>query len=159
MSKYEITNAQYHHFLNSALNSGDILVSRNTVVGANGANRAGDFISQIYYNLSGSGQTKDGATNGGASGINYIRGVFAVDSGFENHYVTYVSWYGPTAFCNYYGWRLPTEWEWQAVVDTLNTAADWDNSAMSWRRRSIGCSTNDACESGMRNEPTFMRRS
>lgn len=28
-----------------------------------------------------------------------------------------MSWYGSTAFCNYYGYRLPAEWEWQAVAD------------------------------------------
>jgi formylglycine-generating enzyme required for sulfatase activity len=43
--------------------------------------------------------------------------VFTVDSGFKNHPVTYVSWYGATAFCDYYGYRLPTECEWQAVAD------------------------------------------
>ena len=31
--------------------------------------------------------------------------------------MTYVSWYGAKAFCNYYGWSLPTEWQWQAVAD------------------------------------------
>jgi len=31
--------------------------------------------------------------------------------------VTYVSWYGANAFAAYYGYRLPTEWEWQAVAD------------------------------------------
>ena len=35
----------------------------------------------------------------------------------SNHPAVQVSWYGATAFCNYYGFRLPTEWEWQAVAD------------------------------------------
>ena len=35
----------------------------------------------------------------------------------SNHPVVEVSWYGATAFCNYYGFRLPTEWEWEAVAD------------------------------------------
>lgn len=35
----------------------------------------------------------------------------------SNHPVVEVSWYGAVTFCNYYGFRLPTEWEWQAVAD------------------------------------------
>jgi formylglycine-generating enzyme required for sulfatase activity len=35
----------------------------------------------------------------------------------SNHPVVEVSWYGAMAFCNYYGCRLPTEWQWQAVAD------------------------------------------
>lgn len=117
MSKYETTNASYCEFLNAALASGDITVSGNNVIGANGSNSGADFIGQIYYNIAGAGWTYNEATNGGAARINYSGGLFTVDSGFENHPVTYVSWYGATAFCNYYGWRLPTEWEWQAVAD------------------------------------------
>jgi formylglycine-generating enzyme required for sulfatase activity len=35
----------------------------------------------------------------------------------SDHPVVWVSWYGAMAFASYYGWRLPTEWEWQAVAD------------------------------------------
>jgi len=117
MSKYETTNAQYCEFLNSAVASGDITISGSSVLGASGSNSGTDYVGQVYYNLGGVGASTDGATNGGAARINYGSGVFTVGSGFENHAVTYVSWYGATAFCNYYGYRLPTEWEWQAVAD------------------------------------------
>jgi formylglycine-generating enzyme required for sulfatase activity len=117
MSKYETTNAQYCEFLNAALASGDITVSGNYVYGANGSNSGADFVGQGYYNLAGSGDTYDGATDGGAARINWTGSSFTVDAGFENHPVTYVNWYGSTAFAGYYGWRLPTEWEWRAVAD------------------------------------------
>lgn len=129
MSKYETTNAQYAQFLNAALASDDIYVSGNYVYGDNGSNSGADFVDQIYYNLAGSGSTENGAVNGGATRINYNGSSFTVDSGFEDHPVTYVSWYGATAFCNYYGYRLPTEWEWQAV-------ADYDGT---WGTPAYGC--------------------
>jgi hypothetical protein len=117
MSKYETTNAQYCQFLNAALASGDITIDGNDAKGASGSNSGEDFVGELYYNLAGLGFTYNGATNGVAARINYSGGIFSVDSGFENHPVTYVSWYGATAFCNYYGYRLPTVWEWQAVAD------------------------------------------
>jgi formylglycine-generating enzyme required for sulfatase activity len=112
MSKYEITNAQYCQYLNDAKASGAITVSGPNVVGT-----SGPYSGQNYYYLAGAGYTYNGATDGGAARINWTGSSFTVDSGFENHPVTYVSWYGSTAFASYYGWRLPTEWEWQAVAD------------------------------------------
>ena len=112
MSKYETTNAQYCQFLNAALASGDIMIHNSRVLGASGSNSGADFIERLYYNLAGPGDDY-----GGAARINYTGSSFTVDSGFANHPVTYVSWYGATAFCNYYSYRLPTKWEWQAVAD------------------------------------------
>ena len=117
MGKYETTNAQYCQFLNAALASGDITVSGSIVYGASGSNSGEDYNGELYYDLAGWGWTDNGYTNGGAARIHYIGGVFSVDPNFENHPVTWVNWYGAPAFCNYYGCRLPTEWEWQAVAD------------------------------------------
>ena len=117
MSKYETTNAQYCEFLNATLASGDIIVDGDLVKGADGSNSGADFVDEVYYDLAGPGFTYDGASSGGAARIDYSGGLFTVDSGFENHPVSYVTWHGSTAFCNYYGYRLPTEWEWQAVGD------------------------------------------
>ena len=117
MSKYETTNAQYCQFLNAALASGDVNVDGSWVMGSAGSNSGADFVGRLYYYLAGLGLTVDGATNGGASRIYYNGSSFTVNSGFNNHPVSHVSWYGSTAFCNYYGYELPTEWEWQAVAD------------------------------------------
>ncbi len=116
MSKYETTNAQYCKYLNKAWLLGDIDVSfgGEYVTGA-----TADYWKKNYYDLAGLGYTYDGATNGGAARINYnpISHDFTVDSGFEDHPVTHVTWYGAAAFADCYDWRLPTEWEWQAVAD------------------------------------------
>ena len=150
MSKYEITNAQYCQFLNAAEASGDITFGGNDVVGANGTNTGEDFIGQNYYNLVGAGYTYDGANNGGAARINWTGSSFTVDSGFENHPVTYVTWYGSTAFASYYGYRLPTEWEWQAVANydgsytygcgaTINNSiANYTNSTHPYGTTAVG---------------------
>jgi formylglycine-generating enzyme required for sulfatase activity len=116
ISKYETTNAQYCQFLNDALASGDITVGGGTVYGASGSNGGIDFVGSVYYDLEGTGGNADSIVNGGAARIHYS-GVFTVDSGFENHPVSYVSRPGAAAFCGYYGWRLPTRLEWQAVAD------------------------------------------
>jgi len=103
MSQSETTNAQYCQFLNAALASGDIPVIGNHGYGASGRNSGEDYIDQVYYNLAGAGYTCDGAATGGAARIRFSEGVFRVESGLDDHPVTYVSWDGATAFGKYYG--------------------------------------------------------
>ncbi len=41
---------------------------------------------------------------------------FAVKPGWENHPVTMVTWFGAWGYCGFYGWRLPTEKEWEKAA-------------------------------------------
>ena len=112
MSQYETTNGQYCQFLNAVLASGDIYVNSNTVYGSNGSNSGADFVDERYFETFAADDE---------SQITYSGGTFTVRTrdGYDmsDHPVVEVSWYGATAFCNYYGYRLPTEREWQAVAD------------------------------------------
>ncbi|ARN57132.1 PASTA domain-containing protein [Sedimentisphaera salicampi] len=105
MSKYETTNAQYCQYLNEALASGDVQISGGEVYGA-----SGDYSGEIYYDMDDSDAQ-----------ISYSDGSFYVETrdGYDmsDHPVGEVSWYGAKAFAAYYGYRLPTEWEWQAAAD------------------------------------------
>ena len=120
MSKYEITNAVFCEYLNAAFYSGAITVEDGVVYG-----NTGPYNDELLFRTSG---------NNNYSQITYSDGTFNVRTrpGYDpnddpvnydmsEHPVVMVSWYGAMAFCNYYGYDLPTQWQWQAVADFDST--------------------------------------
>jgi len=109
----DVTNAQYVRYLNEALAKGTIKVAADTVCGYYPGDPFDGFKHEfeitagdkLYMNLVEPGMR-----------VKFDGKVFSVVKGFENHPVTFVSYFGANAYAEFYGWRLPSENEWEKAA-------------------------------------------
>jgi formylglycine-generating enzyme required for sulfatase activity len=121
----DVTVEQYANFLNETVASGDVSIGEFEVevgetiwseFGAGGYYKGDPFDGyeheeeikagdKLYVPLHDSGLR---LTNEGMS--------FSAIPAFANHPMTMVSWFGANAFCEFYGWNLPTEIEWEKAA-------------------------------------------
>jgi len=112
--KYEVTNAQYLEYLEEAYANGDIWVSGDEVQGHySGDEDHGEGIYRLY-------SLGTDLLERNVGRISYDEGHFMLNypsdfsiSDYLNHPVVYVSWFGAWHFAEHYGWRIPTEQEWE----------------------------------------------
>ena len=121
----DVTNAQFTRYLNAALAAGEIQIDGSNIIGFypgdpfNGVKhemeiKAGDWLHMVLDDP--------------GLRLNFEGKTFTPMPGYENHPMTNVTWFGAKAYCEYYGWRLPTEMEWEkAARGQYGNAFPWGN--------------------------------
>ena len=106
----DVTTAQYAAFLNAALADGYVKIDGDQIVGYYPGD---EFRGVKHEEPIEAGNWIFIPLDDPAQRIKFDGITFSVQTGYESHPMTMVSWFGAWGYCGYYDWRLPTEMEWE----------------------------------------------
>lgn len=121
----DVTNEQYAQFLNEALadgsiNLGEVEVEEGEDVhvefGAYGYYPGDPFYGYEHEEKIEAGDKLYVPANEEGLRLRRDGEHFSAIREYGNHPMTMVTWFGAQAYCQYYGWRLPKEWEWEKAA-------------------------------------------
>jgi len=109
----DVTNAQYADYLNQALADGTVKVVGDQIVGYYPGDEFHDHEHEIEIKA---GDWLHIPLDDPGLRLDFDSESFTPQTGYENHPMTMVTWFGAQAFCEFYDWRLPTEVEWEKAA-------------------------------------------
>ncbi|HPS42366.1 MAG TPA: SUMF1/EgtB/PvdO family nonheme iron enzyme [Anaerolineaceae bacterium] len=116
----DVTNAQYAEYLNAALADDSVTISDNE---ARGYYPGDQFSSGRHEVEITSGDYIYIPVKDDFLRLEYDGTIFTPIPEWSNHPMTMVSWFGAKGYCEYYGWRLPTELEWEKAARGIDGRA------------------------------------
>ena len=121
----DVTNAQYARFLNEALERGEARTGP-VEVSAGEAVEMREGVAGFYPGDPFGGYKHEEEITAGEKlyvpldeeglRLAFDGAHFEAPPEYANHPMTMVTWFGANAYCQFYGWRLPTEVEWEKAA-------------------------------------------
>jgi len=109
----DVTNSQYANYLDQALADGSVVIKEDQIVGY----YPGDEFHAHEHEIEiSAGDWLHIPLNDPGLRLDFDGTAFTAQSGYENHPMSMVTWFGAKAYCDYFGWRLPTEVEWEKAA-------------------------------------------